>query len=51
VLNKRLAVQPPFAEQKQAADPALQPVVQNSSDNGTGIDRCRYCSSKALAMT
>jgi hypothetical protein len=43
VLNKRLAVQPPFAEQKQSADPALQPVVQNSSDNGSaGIDRRRY---------
>ncbi len=43
VLNKRLAVQPPFAEQKQAADPALQFVVQNSSDNGSvGIDRRRY---------
>ena len=44
-MNKQLAVQPPFAEQKQAADPALQFVVQNSSDNGSvGIDRQRYVS-------
>ncbi len=46
MLIKRLAVQLPFAEQKQLADPALQPVVQNSSDNGSaGIDRRRYGSS------
>jgi len=46
MLNKRLAVQPLFAEQKQAADPPLQPVVHKRSDNGSaGIDRRRYGSS------